>query len=93
MTAPFDISLPAISRYLKVLEGAGLISREVEAQKASLPFARRARGWCFATPNSVVRKRANITLMGGMAALTASLPIWLHRSWRIPRKPGRNAAG
>lgn len=29
---PFDISLPAISRHLKVLEGAGLISREKSAQ-------------------------------------------------------------
>lgn len=29
---PFDISLPAISRHLKVLEGAGLVSREREAQ-------------------------------------------------------------
>lgn len=28
----FDISLPAISRHLKVLEGAGLISRGREAQ-------------------------------------------------------------
>jgi DNA-binding transcriptional ArsR family regulator len=29
---PFDISLPAVSRHLKVLEGAGLISRSREAQ-------------------------------------------------------------
>jgi DNA-binding transcriptional ArsR family regulator len=29
---PFDISLPAISRHLKVLENAGLISRGREAQ-------------------------------------------------------------
>ena len=29
---PFDISLPAISRHLKVLEAAGLISRTREAQ-------------------------------------------------------------
>lgn len=33
LAEPFDISLPAISRHLKVLEGAGLIRREVEAQK------------------------------------------------------------
>ena len=32
LAEPFDISLPAISRHLKVLEGAGLIRREVEAQ-------------------------------------------------------------
>lgn len=32
LAEPFSISLPAISRHLKVLEGAGLIRREVEAQ-------------------------------------------------------------
>ncbi len=32
LAAPFDISLPAISRHLKVLEAAGLISRGREAQ-------------------------------------------------------------
>jgi DNA-binding transcriptional ArsR family regulator len=29
---PFDISLPAVSRHLKVLEAAGLITRGREAQ-------------------------------------------------------------
>ncbi len=33
LAEPFDISLPAISRHLKVLESASLIRREVEAQK------------------------------------------------------------
>ncbi len=33
LAEPFDISLPAISRHLKVLEGAGFIRREIEAQK------------------------------------------------------------
>jgi DNA-binding transcriptional ArsR family regulator len=33
LAAPFDISLPAISRHLKVLENAGLISRARDAQK------------------------------------------------------------
>ena len=32
LAEPFDISLPAISRHLKVLEQAGLISRSREAQ-------------------------------------------------------------
>src|SRR3954469_4151235 len=32
LAAPFDISLPAVSRHLKVLEGAGLIARGREAQ-------------------------------------------------------------
>lgn len=32
LAAPFDISLPAVSKHLKVLEKAGLISRGREAQ-------------------------------------------------------------
>jgi DNA-binding transcriptional ArsR family regulator len=32
LAAPFPISLPAISRHLKVLEQAGLISRDRQAQ-------------------------------------------------------------
>ena len=32
LAAPFPISLPAISRHLKVLEGAGLIARDKQAQ-------------------------------------------------------------
>jgi DNA-binding transcriptional ArsR family regulator len=32
LAAPFDISLPAISRHLKVLEQAGLITRGRDAQ-------------------------------------------------------------
>jgi len=32
LAEPFSISLPSISRHLKVLEGAGLISRGREAQ-------------------------------------------------------------
>jgi DNA-binding transcriptional ArsR family regulator len=33
LAAPFEISLPAISRHLKVLERAGLIAREREANR------------------------------------------------------------
>jgi len=32
LAKPFDISLPAVSKHLKVLEGAGLISRSRDAQ-------------------------------------------------------------
>jgi DNA-binding transcriptional ArsR family regulator len=32
LAEPFDISLPAVSRHLKVLEAAGLISRTRSAQ-------------------------------------------------------------
>ena len=49
LAEPFDISLPAISRHLKVLEHAGLISRGREAQWrpcriAPVAFA-QADGW------------------------------------------------
>ncbi|MGF7008003.1 ArsR/SmtB family transcription factor [Aminobacter sp. BE322] len=33
LAEPFDMSLPAVSRHLKVLESAGLISRGREAQR------------------------------------------------------------
>ena len=33
LAEPFDMSLPAVSQHLKVLEGAGLISRGREAQR------------------------------------------------------------
>lgn len=32
LAAPFDISLPAVSRHLKVLEGAGLVARGREGK-------------------------------------------------------------
>jgi len=32
LAAPFDVSLPAISRHLRVLEGAGLLTREREGR-------------------------------------------------------------
>lgn len=49
LAQPFDISLPAVSRHLKVLEGAGLISRSREAQarpcKLEPEALQRAYGW------------------------------------------------
>ena len=33
LAEPFDMTQPAISRHLKVLEGAGLITRRVEGTK------------------------------------------------------------
>ncbi len=41
LAAPFRISLPAISRHLKVLEGAGLIIREIDGRthRCSLAIA------------------------------------------------------
>lgn len=49
LAEPFDISLPAVSRHLKVLEGAGLISRTREAQarpcKLEPQALQRAYAW------------------------------------------------
>jgi DNA-binding transcriptional ArsR family regulator len=49
LAQPFDISGPAISRHLRVLENAGLISREVNAQwrlcRLCTPALQQAHGW------------------------------------------------
>ena len=49
LAGPFDISLPAVSRHLKVLERAGLIEREVDAQwrlcRLKGKPLRQAHGW------------------------------------------------
>jgi DNA-binding transcriptional ArsR family regulator len=49
LAQPFDISGPAISRHLRVLENAGLISREVNAQwrlcRLRTPPLQQAHGW------------------------------------------------
>jgi len=49
LAAPFDISAPAISRHLRVLESAGLIERRVEAQwrlcRLRGEAMREAAGW------------------------------------------------
>src|SRR5690606_21955026 len=49
LAAPFNMSLPAISKHLKVLEGAQLISRTKEAQyrpcKLEIAPLQEADGW------------------------------------------------
>jgi DNA-binding transcriptional ArsR family regulator len=49
LAEPFDISLPAISRHLKVLEAAGLIARGREAQwrpcSLKLESLKQLDGW------------------------------------------------
>ncbi len=44
LAAPFDISLPAISRHLKVLERAGLIARGKDAQRRPCSLRTEALG-------------------------------------------------
>ena len=49
VAAPFDVSAPAISRHLRVLEEAGLVSREKHGRVHSLHIEREAMnealGW------------------------------------------------
>lgn len=49
LAAPFEISAPAITRHLKVLEGAGLISRSRTAQwrpaRLEVEPLKAAAGW------------------------------------------------
>jgi DNA-binding transcriptional ArsR family regulator len=49
LARPFDISAPAISRHLRVLEGAGLIERHADAQwrvcRLRSPALREAFDW------------------------------------------------
>ncbi|HEY0235256.1 MAG TPA: metalloregulator ArsR/SmtB family transcription factor [Afipia sp.] len=49
LAEPFDISLPAVSKHLKVLEGAGLITRGRDAQwrpcKLDAAPLKEAAGW------------------------------------------------
>lgn len=49
LAQPFDISGPAVSRHLRVLEHAGLISREVDAQwrlcRLRAPALQLANDW------------------------------------------------
>ena len=47
LAAPFDMSLPAVSKHLKVLERAGLIARGRDGQKR--PCSLRAEGLAEAT--------------------------------------------
>lgn len=47
LAAPFTMSLPAVSQHLKVLEGAGLISRRRDGQRR--PCRLRAEGLAEAT--------------------------------------------
>src|ERR1700749_4084928 len=38
LAAPFDMSLPAVSKHLKVLEGAGLVTRSIDGRVHRCPL-------------------------------------------------------
>src|ERR1700730_5903876 len=46
LAKPFEMTQPAISRHLKVLEGAGLIVRRVEGTKRPCRLAKDGIGGC-----------------------------------------------
>ena len=60
LAEPFEMTQPAISRHLKVLEGAGLILRRVEGTKRPCRLAPAAVNeidqWLGDAPASAVRK-------------------------------------
>lgn len=56
LAEPFDISMPAISRHLQVLEHAGLIERRVEKQWR---YIRARREGLVAIESWVARQRAH----------------------------------
>ncbi len=60
LAEPFDMTQPAISRHLKVLEGAGLITRRVEGTKRPCRLAPAAVNeidqWLGDAPESPVRE-------------------------------------
>jgi DNA-binding transcriptional ArsR family regulator len=81
LAQPFDISAPAISRHLRVLENAGLISREVNAQwrlcRLRTPPLQQAHGWLEHYAEHWERSLARLT------ELVES------RQQHSPRKPAR----
>ena len=83
LAEPFAMSQPAISKHLKVLEGAGLISRGRDAQKRPCriegkPLA-EATGWL---------ERYRKVWEGNYQRLDALLDEL--QSQKKPQKPGRN---
>ena len=81
LAKPFAMSQPAISKHLKVLENAGLISRGRDAQKRPCriegkPLAEATDGW-------------NVTARFGKATICASTPCWMNCNLkRNHNKPG-----
>ena len=50
LSKPFDVSAPAISRHLRVLENAGLIERAKEARRSGGSMNTAASGNSSSTP-------------------------------------------
>ena len=55
---PFDMTQPAVSRHLKVLEGAGLIVRRVDGTKRPCRLAQAATTTLELIPCSAKKPRA-----------------------------------
>ena len=83
LAQPFDISAPAISRHLRVLEAAGLIRREVDAQwrlcRLRTPPLQQAHGWLQHYADHWERSLDRLTELDEA------------RSASTPRKPARRS--
>lgn len=84
LAEPFDLSQPAISKHLKVLEEAGLVTRGRDAQRRPARLApealEAALGWLRALPRG--RGRHAPRKGPGAATLEAAGPARVPRPWR-----------
>lgn len=73
LAAPFDMSQPAVSKHLKVLERAGLVSRGRDAQRRPVKVEPRplveATAWLEAYRQSLERRFARLDAL--LAEMTA----------------------
>ena len=86
LAEPFEMSLPAVSKHLKVLERAGLIARGREAQMAAVPH----RGRRAARRRRLAR--ALSPALGGAARSPGGLPEGDCRPKETPASQGTSVA-
>ena len=91
LAAPFEISQPAVSRHLKVLEGAGLIVRRVEGTRRPCRLAPGALG-PVDDYLSMLRKalEANYARLDQLLAISQSTPSDTRRGKNSGNKEDRS---
>ncbi|MCP5102151.1 MAG: helix-turn-helix transcriptional regulator [bacterium] len=79
---PYNISMPAISKHLRVLEAAGLVTQRKEGNKR----------WCILKPKAL--KDANDWLSGYRAFWDMQLDAFKKymegQDWKVEKKPSEN---
>lgn len=84
LAEPFDMTMPAISNHLKVLERAGLIVRKVDAQR------RR----CSLTPKGLTQARAYMSEVASFWDESfGNLDVLLAKQEAAPADPGNATDG